>query len=72
MHEGSTKEEEMKQQQRMKAMKDMIRKTEAKGREDANGSWWVSELLAADCEKAWLHSGLEDSMQRNGTIGFVR
>ena len=24
----------------------------------------VSELLAADCEKAWLHEGLEDTMQK--------
>ena len=31
---------------------------------DANSSWWVSELLAADCEKACLHEGLEDTMQK--------
>ena len=47
MQEGSTEEEEMNQQQRMKAMKDMTRKTKAKGRMDASNSWWVSELLAA-------------------------
>ena len=52
MQEGSTEEEEMKQQQRMKVMRDMTKKTKSKGRMDANNSWWVSELLAADCEKA--------------------
>ena len=31
---------------------------------DANTSWWVSELLAANCEKAWLHSGWEDITQK--------
>ena len=25
--------------------------------------WSVSELLAADCEKAWIHTGWEDTMQ---------
>ena len=55
MQAGSTKEEEMKQQQSMKAMKDMKRETKAKGRVDASSGWWVCELLAADCEKAWLH-----------------
>ena len=38
---------------------------------DANNSWWVSEFLAADCEKAWLHAGWEDAM-KNGTTGWVR
>ena len=37
----------------MKVMKDMTRKIRSKGRMDANNSWSVSELLAADCEKAW-------------------
>ena len=60
MQEGSTQEEEMKQQQRMKVMKDTTRQIRAKGRMDANSSWWVSELLAADCEKAWLQSGWEE------------
>ena len=36
----------------------------SKGRMDANNSWCVSELLAADCEKALLHAGLEDTMQK--------
>ena len=64
MQEGQTEREEMRQQQRMKVMKDMTRKIRAKGRMDANHSRWVSELLATDCEKAWLHSGWEDTMQR--------
>ena len=50
------------QQQRMKIMKEMMRKIRAKGRMDANNSGWVGDLLAADCErdtlqkwKNWLH-----------------
>ena len=31
---------------------------------DATNSWWVSELLAADFFKAWLHSEWEEAMQR--------
>ena len=42
------------------AMKDVIKKIKAKGRIDANNNSRVSELLAADCEKAWVHSGWED------------
>ena len=58
-------EEETRQQQRMKAMTDMTRKISVKNRMDANNSWWVSELLAADCEeKAWLHPEWDDTMQR--------
>ena len=45
--------EEIKQQQRMK---DYVRydegKIKAKGRVDANNSWWVSDLLAAECQKS--------------------
>ena len=48
----------------MKVMKEMTKKIRAEGRMDANSSWWVSELLAADCEKAWLHSGWEDTVQK--------
>ena len=33
-------------------------------RMDADNRWWVAELLAADCEKAWLHDGWEDTMQK--------
>ena len=56
MHEDSTEGEEMKRQQRMK-----IR---SKERMDADNRWWVAELLAADCEKAWLNAGWEDTMQK--------
>ena len=44
----------MKQQQRMVIMKDLMRKIRSKGSMDAKNRWWVSELLAADCEKAWI------------------
>ena len=54
----------MKQQQRMKVMKDMTRKIRAKDRMDASSSWWVSELVAADCAKGCLRSGWEDTMQK--------
>ena len=62
--EESTKEEEMKQQQRMTTMKDLIKKIRSKGRMDAESRWWVSELLAADCQKAWTHTTWEDTMQK--------
>ena len=31
---------------------------------DAKSRWWVSELLAADSEKAWIHTGWEDTVQK--------
>ena len=34
----------------------MTKKIRLKGRMEANNSGWVSELLAADCEKAWRTS----------------
>ena len=55
--EELTEEEEMKQQQRMAIMKDLIKKNRSKGRMDAKNRWWVSELQAKDCEKAWIHTG---------------
>ena len=31
----------------------------------AKNRWWVSELLlAADCEKAWIHPGWENTVQK--------
>ena len=45
-------------------MKDLIRKTRSKGRMDAKNRWWVAEILATDCEKAWTHAGWEDVMQK--------
>ena len=31
---------------------------------DAKNRWRVSELLAKDCEKAWTHTGWEDTMHK--------
>ena len=62
--EVSTEVEKMKQQQRMKIIKDLTRKIISKGRMDGESRWWVTELLAADCEKAWIHAGWEDVMQK--------
>ena len=60
----STEQEEMKQQQRMAIMKDLKKKSRSKGRMDAPNLWWVSELLARDCEEAWIHTGWEDTLQK--------
>ena len=54
----------MKQQHWMKIMKDLTKKIRSKGRMDAENRWLVTELLAADCEKAWIHPGWEDTMQK--------
>ena len=54
----------MKQQQRKKIMTDLTKKIRSKRRMDAESRWWVTELLAADCEKAWIHPGWEDTMQK--------
>ena len=56
----------MKQQQRMAIMKDLKMKIRSKGRKDAENRWWVSELLATDCEKAWIHTGCEDRIKKSG------
>ena len=48
----------------MKIMKDMTRKIRSKGRMEAENRWWVAELLAADCEKAWLQPEEEETMQK--------
>ena len=62
--EELTEEEEMKQQQRMAIMKDLEKKIKSRGSMDAKNRWWVSEMLAKDCEKAWAHTGWEDIMQK--------
>ena len=62
--DGSAEEEEMKQQLRMKIMKDLTKKIRSNGRMDAQNRWWVTELLAADCERAWIHPGWEITMQK--------
>ena len=35
---------------------------------DAENRWWVAELLAANCEKAWLHPREEETI---GLIGVL-
>ena len=30
----------------------------------AKNRWWVSELLAKDCERAWTDTGCEETMQK--------
>ena len=56
--EESTEEEEMKQQQRMASHERSDKENQIKsGRMDAKNRWWVAELLAKDCEKAWTHTG---------------
>ena len=42
----------------------MKKKIGSQGRMDAENRWSVAELLAADCEKAWLHPGEEEAMQK--------
>ena len=49
--EESTEEEEMKLQQIMVIMKDLIRKIRSEGRMDAKNRWWVSELLRQTVRK---------------------
>ena len=63
MNEDCTEEEEMRSQQRMKLMKDITKKIRSRGWMDAKNRWWVADLLAANCEKAWLHSVEETKMQ---------
>ena len=69
MPEDSTEEEDMRRQERMKVMKDMMKKIRSKGRMDAENRWWVAELLAADREKTWIHPEDEDSMQKFSPVG---
>ena len=59
-----SRKEEMKRQRRMKIMKDITKKIRSRERMDAENRWWVAELLAADCEKTWLHPGEEETMQK--------
>ena len=54
----------MKQQQRMVITKNLMRKIRSRGKMDVENRWWVCGLLPADCEKAWIHTGWEDTMQK--------
>ena len=38
-------------------------------KQDAENRWWVAELLAADYERAWLHPGEEETMQKWYLVG---
>ena len=64
MHEDSTEEEGRRRHQRIKVMKDMTKKLRSKGIMDAENRWWVAELFAADCEKAWVHPEEAETMQK--------
>ena len=64
MQESRTGKDEMKQQQRMKIMAEMIRNIKAEGRMDANSSWWVSDRSASVCGEAWLNQEWKETMQR--------
>ena len=48
----------------MKIMKDLTKQIRSKGRMDAESRWWFTELLAAVCEKVWLHPGEEETMHK--------
>ena len=52
--EEQTEEEEMKQQQRMTIMKDLIKNLISKGSKDAQNRWL----------HAWTDTGWEDAMQK--------
>ena len=58
----------MKQQQRMKIVKNLTKKIRSKGRLNAENRWWDAELMAADCEKAWFHQD-EKTLCRSGMSG---
>ena len=54
----------MKQQRRMKIMKNLTKKIRSKAIMDAKNRWWVTGLLAADSEKARIHPGWGDTLQK--------
>ena len=49
----------------MKIKKDLTKKIRSKVGMDAENRWWVAELLATDCEKAWRHPGEEETMRKS-------
>ena len=61
MQEELDEVEESKQQKRLKITKDLTKKIRSEDRMDAESRWSVTELLAAECEKAWVRPGWEDS-----------
>ena len=60
--EVSTKEEEMKQQQRMMIMNDLMKKIRSKGKMDAKSRWWVSEL------RVWRQTVRKRGFTQDGKI----
>ena len=46
----------------MATMTDLLKEIRSNGISDAKNRWWVAEILATDCEKAWTHAGWEDTM----------
>ena len=62
--QGKQEEQTVEEQhQIMATMRDLIKKIRSKGSMDAQNRWCVAELPAKWCEKAWTHSGREDTMQ---------
>ena len=54
-------------------MKDLRKKIRSKGRMDAENRWWFSGLLAAVCERTWIHPGWEDTMHKwYERLGFMK
>ena len=62
--EELTEEEEMKQQQRMVVMKDLIRKIRSKGKWTLRIDGGFLSLWRQIVKKAWMHTGWEDTMQK--------
>ena len=54
----------MRQQQRMANMKGLKTNIRSTGSTDPQNRWWVAEMLAKSCEKAWARTGWEDTMQK--------
>ena len=66
---GTTVEERLKQQERMRVMRGIIKRRKKVGRMDAPNNRWITELLAADCERMWLDSeGKEDMRMCKGWL----
>ena len=45
-------------------MKDLMKKNQIERKDGCQNRWWVSELLAKDCEEAWIHAGWEDEKKK--------
>ena len=58
MQESQTEKEEMRQQQMIKIMTDMIRTIKSKGRMDAKNRWWSAIVTGQEVETRALHPRL--------------